>query len=390
MRIGLFSDTFPPQINGVATATKTLYDAFKKNGHKVFVVTTNPFSNKVEFKDNVLRIPGITLKFLYSYQLAGFVNPKATKIIKKMRLDIIHIQTEMGIGIYGKLLAKKFHIPLVYTYHTMYVDYTYYVTKGVLDPAAKEVVKTWTRSVSSSVTEMTTPSTKTKNALREYGVDRYINVIPNGIDLDMFEEKNIDKEFVKDFLKKHNLEDKYILLSLGRIAKEKAIDVLLQGYATYLKNPSIDNTYMLIFGDGPDKERLEQMAIELGISDHVLFVGKVPYEQVPYFYYMSNLFMSASTTETQGLTFIEAIAAKTLVLCRYDENLEDVIEDNKTGFFFSNNESFNQRLRHILSLDTKLKDEIAQRAYIQNKKYSVDVFYERMYEVYNRAIRKMW
>ena len=237
---------------------------------------------------------------------------------------------------------------------------------------------------------MTTPSTKTKNALREYGVDRYINVIPNGIDLDMFEEKNIDKEFVKEFLKKHNLEDKYILLSLGRIAKEKAIDVLLQGYATYLKNPSIDNTYMLIVGDGPDKERLEQMAIELGISNHVLFVGKVPYEQVPYFYYMSNLFMSASTTETQGLTFIEAIAAKTLVLCRYDENLEDVIEDNKTGFFFSNNESFNQRLRHILSLDTKLKDEIAQRAYIQNKKYSVDVFYERMYEVYNRAIRKMW
>ena len=390
MRIGLFSDTFPPQINGVATATKTLYDAFRKNGHEVFVVTTNPFSNKVEFKDDILRIPGITLKFLYSYQLAGFVNPKATKIIKKMRLDIIHIQTEMGIGIYGRLLSKKFNIPLVYTYHTMYVDYTYYVTKGILDPAAKEVVKKWTRSVSSNVTEMTTPSTKTKNALREYGVDRYINVIPNGINLDMFEEENINKKIVDEFINKHHLEDKYILLSLGRIAKEKAIDVLLQGYATFLENPSIDNSYMLIVGDGPDKERLEQLSIELGISDHVLFVGKVPYEQVAYFYYMSDLFLSASTTETQGLTFIEAIAAKTLVLCRYDENLEDVIEDNKTGFFFSNNESFNQKLRNILSMDDKVREEIVNRAYLQNRKYSVDVFYERMFEVYNRAIRKKW
>ncbi|MDD7736074.1 MAG: glycosyltransferase, partial [Bacillales bacterium] len=113
MKIAFFSDTYPPEINGVATATKTLFDAFKKNGHDVFVVTTNPFSKKVEYKDNVLRIPGITLKWLYSYNMAGFINPKATKIIKKWSLDIIHVQTEAGIGIYGRLLASKLKIPLV-------------------------------------------------------------------------------------------------------------------------------------------------------------------------------------------------------------------------------------------------------------------------------------
>lgn len=390
MRIGLFSDTYPPQINGVATATKTLFDAFKRNNHQVYVITTNPFSNKVEFDGEVLRIPGITLKKLYSYKLAGFIHPKVTKIIKKLRLDIIHIQTEAGIGIYGRLLASKFKIPLVYTYHTMYVDYTYYFTKGILDPAAKGIVKKWTKYISSSVTEMTTPSLKTKNALREYGVDRYINVIPNGINLDMFEEKNIDHKYIKEFKDKFNLNDKYILLSLGRIAKEKSIDVLLESYKSFLENPIVDNTILLIVGDGPDKENLERLSIELGISNNVIFVGKVPHDKVPCFYYMSNLYISASTSETQGLTFIEAIATKTLVLCRYDENLEDVIEEGKTGFFFSDDQSFIKKINYILSLKKEEYDQIIENAYLNNQKYSLDSYYDSMLEVYHRAIRKKW
>lgn len=390
MRIGLFSETYPPEINGVATATRSLYDAFKRNGHEVYVITTNPFGKKIEFRDDILRIPGITLKFLYSYKMAGFINPKATKIIKKLRLDIIHVQTEAGIGIYGRLLANKLNIPLVYTYHTMYVDYTYYVTKGVMDPAAKGIVKKWTKAVSTNVTEMTTPSLKTKTALREYGVDRYISVIPNGIDLEMFEEKNIDQAFIREFKKKYRLEGKYLLLSLGRIAKEKAIDALLYGYAEYLKNPSLKNTVLLIVGDGPDKSNLEKLALELKITDHVIFVGKVPHEQVPYFYAMSNLYLSASTSETQGLTFIEAIAAKTLVFCKYDENLEEVIKEGKTGYFFYDLRSFDQKLRLILSMNEEERKQIIENAYAENQRYSIDAFYENMLEVYHRAIRKMW
>ena len=390
MRIALFTDAYPPLINGVSTATRSLYEALKKNGHQVYVVTTNVFSNQTEFKDDILRIPGITLKKLYSYRLAGFIHPKITKIIKKLRLDIIHVQTELGIGIYGKLLASKLKIPLVYTYHTMYVDYTYYVTKGVLDPAAKEIVRKWTKYVSNIVTEMTTPSVKTKNALREYGVDRYINVIPNGIDLESFEEKNVDKDFVEKFKKEHHLEDKYIMLSLGRIAKEKSIDVLIDGFASYVSRTNDEKAVLIVVGDGPDRENLEKQAIELGVSSRVIFTGNVPHEQVSSFYNMSNLYLSASISETQGLTFIEAIAAKTLVLCRYDENLEDVIEEGKTGFFFNDNDSFVKKLSYILSLSEEEQNQVIETAYQNNKKYSIDTFYERMIEVYHRAIRKKW
>ena len=141
MIIGLFTDTYPPEINGVATSTEMLRKTFEAHGHIVYVVTTNPFSNKMEYKDNVLRIPGILLKKLYNYRLAGIFNPKATKIIKSWNLDVIHCQTEGGVGIYARLLAPSLDVPLITTYHTMYVDYTYYFTKGILDQSVKSIVK---------------------------------------------------------------------------------------------------------------------------------------------------------------------------------------------------------------------------------------------------------
>ena len=165
---------------------------------------------------------------------------------------------------------------------------------------------------------------------------------------------------------------------------------MFESYKSFLENPIVDNTILLIVGDGPDKENLERLSIELGISNNVIFVGKVPHDKVPCFYYMSNLYISASTSETQGLTFIEAIATKTLVLCRYDENLEDVIEEGKTGFFFSDDQSFIKKINYILSLKKEEYDQIIENAYLNNQKYSLDSYYDSMLEVYHRAIRKKW
>lgn len=390
MKVALFSDTFPPEINGVATATNTLFQALKAQGHTVYVVTTNPYSNQTTFHNNILRVPGITLKRIYNYKLAGFINLKARKVIKKMNLDLIHVQTEAGIGIMGRLIASKYHIPLVYTYHTMYYDYTYYVTKGAFDQTAKSLVKKFSKIMCDTSAEFTTPSYKTKDSLRSYGVNKYINVVPNGIDLSRFEEDRIDKNFIADFKQKYNLENKYILLSLGRVAKEKSIDVIINGYSEYLKtNPSLD-TVLLIVGDGPCREELEQQCKNLNIEKNCIFVGKVPYEQVPFFYYMADLYLAASITETQGLTFIESIASKTLVLCRFDENLQEVIEDGKTGFFFKDNKTFVEKLLFIMNMKEEDRKKIIEYAYERNKRYSMETFASRMEEVYNRALKKFW
>ena len=155
------------------------------------------------------------------------------------------------------------------------------------------------------------------------------------------------------------------------------------------KKPSI-KTKLLIVGDGPDRANLEKLVCDLNIVDNVEFIGKVPYQDVPFFYQLADLYLSASTSETQGLTFIESIASKTLVLCRFDENLIDIIKENITGFYFSSEENFALKVEQILQISKEETEKIKNVAYKINKKYSLESFFENMMEVYKRARRKKW
>lgn len=390
MKIGLFVDAYVPEINGVVTAVKTLFDAINNHGDEAYVITTNPFSNKTIFDNNVIRIPGIRLKKLYDYRVAWIYNRKAVKMIKKIHLDVIHVHTEASIGIFGRILAKKFDIPLIYTYHTMYIDYTYYVTKGFLDPIAKNIVRKFSKLISESTTEFVTTSEKTKNALRSYGIKKYINVIPNGIDIDAYAKCEYTKDDFDRYRKEHNLENSFLILSVGRLAREKSLDVCLNEYAAFLKeNPEI-NTNFIIVGDGPARNELEKQALDLGILGKVIFVGKVEHKMTSFFYNMCDLYISASTSETQGLTFIEAMSSNLLVLCQYDDNLNDVVIDNKTGFYFYSSKECRDKLKYVISLSKEEKERIVSSAFDNISKYSTEKFYYRMKEVYNRAIRERW
>ncbi|MCF0112907.1 MAG: glycosyltransferase, partial [Bacilli bacterium] len=142
MNIALFSDTYVPEINGVAASTSNLARVMMSHGHQCIVVTSNPYSNEVTFEDGVIRIPGFDMKRYYGYNMA-FSNPKAMKIIERFRPDIVHCQSDGGMGIFGPQVAKKLHIACVYTFHTMVEDYTYYVTGGHFDRAARQFVRTF-------------------------------------------------------------------------------------------------------------------------------------------------------------------------------------------------------------------------------------------------------
>ena len=217
MRIAIFSDTYYPQINGVATATYTLANVLKAKGNDVLVVTVGlEGQKKLTFEDGVVRIPGIVAKKLYSYTIISIFSSKAYKIVKNFAPEVVHIQTEMGAGIFGRIVASSLKVPLIYTYHTMYEDYTYYVTKGIkpIDGIAKSMVASLSTLIGDSTTEFTTTSYKTKKALRRYGVKKYINVIPNGLNLDMFDVKNLDKTKLEELKKKLGIEGKFTIRSL--------------------------------------------------------------------------------------------------------------------------------------------------------------------------------
>ncbi len=390
MNIGIFSDTFPPEINGVATSSYNLVNALMNNGHNVFVICTNPFDKELKYTNRILRIPGIELKKLYSYRIANIYNSKAMKIINDMKLDLIHVQTEASIGLLGRIAAKKRKIPLVYTYHTMYEDYTYYVTKGngLFDHFAKKMVRSLSRHLAENTTEFISPSLKTKDIMRDYGVDSYINVVPTGIDFTKYKKENIDQDRLKELKKQYDLDGYYVVLSLGRIAKEKSIDICIKGFK-HLIDSKI-KTKMLIVGGGPELDELQNLVHELNLTDYVIFAGPVSANDVPLYYHLADAFVSASITETQGLTFMEAMAARKMILARYDENLVDVIIDNETGFYFTDETDFKTKILKMKKLSLKEKEKVLSNASNICNRYSIDNFYHNIMEVYKRAQRKYW
>lgn len=382
MNIVLFADTYPPEINGVAVSVYNHANVLRSHGHHVYVVTTNPFSKKVTLEDNVLRIPGQKIKQLYGYVVAPFYSKKAWTIIQTWAIDVIHVHTEYGIGIFGRNIAKKLKKPLVYTYHTMYEDYTYYL--GIFKGLADLFVKRLSKRLAMRCDAFISPSEKTKDALIRYGMKRPIDVIPTGIDFSKFNESNLDRQTLSSIAQTLNITNQKVVLSLGRVAKEKSIDLIIRSFA-HLPIELRSSTLLLIVGGGPALDGLKNLAKQLKVETFIRFVGPVPSTFVQYYYHLADVFVNASLTETQGLTYMEAMAASTLVLARLDDNIKDLIIPKKTGFLFHDETTFAQELSHILSLSSIDKQKVIDEAMQVVHQYSIDVFYERLIAVYQRV-----
>lgn len=391
MNVIIFTDTYPPEINGVGTSSKTLHDALVAHGDKCMVVTTNPYNRELLEEGDVVRVPGVTLKMMYDYKMAGIYNKAAFRLIKEFKPDVIHVQTEYGIGQFGFISASKLKVPAVSTYHTMMEDYTYYITRGFFDAAARGVIRLMTRANITRSRQFVTPSDKIREYMRSIGVDEYINVIPTGIDFDRFSKDNFSKEQVLALKEKYGITpDERVLLSLGRVAKEKSIDVCLRGFAQYLRKSGDTKTKLAIVGGGPALDELKLICEEEKILDYVVFVGPVPPDEVPLYYQLGDYFVSASITETQGLTFMEAMASDLIIFARYDDTLVGTIKDDENGYFFFDEEDFAAKLPKILCLDAAKKKEISEKIKVSLAPYSTEIFYQRMHGVYENAIRKNW
>ncbi len=391
MKIAIFTDTYPPFINGVSTSAYNLVKTLKEHGHDVIVVTPRSDDGKLELIDGVIRVPGLELKKMYGYRITTFYSRKILKMLKDFGTEIIHNQTDIGVGQFARIASRQLHVPQVYTYHTAYEDYTYYVVHGLMDRIGKKAMRGYAKTVAKNCTEFITPSMKTKEYMRSVGSDIYINVVPTGIDFSLFDEKNIDKEKQKEFKKQHGIEENTkVFLLLGRVAKEKSMDYSIRGFAMFInKHPEVD-AKLIVVGDGPQRNELEQLTHELGINKYVDFIGKVPASEVPFYYHLADIYTSASITETQGLTFMEAMASGTIVLARFDTNLSDTITDGQTGFFFTDENSFVEKAERIFALSDEGRKKIIDQAFETVDKYSISKFYDNIMEVYNRALKKFW
>ena len=387
MRIGLFSDTYPPFINGVSTSVLMLKQGLEKLGHEVYVVTINSESFCYKEEENILKVPGIPCG-IFDYRISGVYPLKALKIIKKWNLDVIHTHTEFSIGTFARLISKQYNIPLVHTYHTMYEEYIYYITKGYFSKASKKLVEYLTLFLCDKlVEELIVPTKKTYDLFKEkYKVKRDVNIIPTGIDVSRFYKENIDKEKVNELRRDLKLSRfNFNILYVGRIAKEKSIDFLINNFKDIVKK--IPRAKLIIVGDGPDMKELIDLVDKNKLNRNCLFTGKVPWNEVPLYYMLSSVFVTASKSETQGLTVIEAMAASKPVVAINDESFSLVIESYKDGILFNDDREYKDAI-YMLYKDRKLRDKISLEARKTANNYSDLSYAKKVLEVYKKVINK--
>lgn len=390
MRIGLFTDTYIPDVNGVANSTEILRKELEAHGHDVYVVATRAGIGFSEWDDRhrVLRLAGVEVKKLYGYAVTTPLHLNAMHEIKKLDLDVIHTQTEFGVGIFGRICARQMGIPIVCTYHTTYEDYTHYInlinSKAVDDLAKKAVVK-FSKLFGDTALEVIVPSKKTKELLEKYNVKTELHVVPTGLELRRFSPDLHDPQRTSQiraaagFSKDHRM-----IIFVGRIAEEKAIDRIIRGMA--LAHEQGCTSTLLIVGGGPDEEKLHKMVKDMDLTHIVSFAGKQPQTEVPDYYRAADAFISASTSETQGMTFAEAMASGLPLFARHDEVLDELLIPGKTGWYFENEQEFADCLKQFEQLDDQQLAEISRNCCEQVKPLSSEIFYERAMKVYEAAI----
>lgn len=386
MRIGIFTEVYRPYVSGVVTSVVMLKKSLEELGHDVYVVTINTDKMKYEYeeKEKILKIPGIESGIYDNFKISSIYSIKATKRIKKWNLDIIHTHTEGSMGLYGRLLAKQFDIPVVHTYHTMYEDYIYLITKGYFDKPAKKLLEVLTLFYcDKTVSELIVPTKKTYDLFKnKYGIEREVNIIPTGIDIERFKNSNFDSKEINDLRNELGIKkDDFVLLLVSRISEEqKNIKILIDSQKVI--NKKYKNIKFLIVGDGPDLEFFKKMTKN---NKNIIYTGMVPWNVVAKYYQLGNVFVTASKTETQGLTVIEAMAASLPVVCLDDDSFKIAIIDNYNGLFFKNKKEY---INSIFKIYEK-KDEYAimrKHAVLSSKQFSSKYYGERILEVYDKAI----
>jgi len=381
LRIGIFTDTYFPQVNGVAISTAILKKNLEECGHEVYVFTiSNPLAPQKE--DRVYRIP--SAPFVSGHRVGKFYEGRLAAEIKSLNLDIIHTHTEFSLGVFGRLMAKKLKVPRIHTYHTIYEDYTHYIIKSKkVDSLSKAIARKMSKEVCNTADLVIVPTIKVKHLLKSYGVWKKMVVIPTGIALHRFASNIEDNKLHEHRAALGINSDEKIILNIGRISKEKNIEELFVHLQSYLLEKS-DIKFVLV-GDGPEKRKLESLVKQLNIERYVIFIGEVPWEVVVNYYRIGDVFISASQSETQGLTYIEALASGLPVVAKADPCLEGVVENNVNGYTFDHKEGFLQALDMIL-YNKQHKEKLAAGATRSVGKFSENIYAENVVLTYRDVL----
>ena len=336
-KILITTDLYTTNTNGVVTSVQNLFDELVAKGHDVRILTLSDTLHSHK-EGAVYYIRSVPIGAVYpDVRMPASYRHKLIRELIDWKPDVIHSQCEFFSFQFASRISRITGAPIVHTYHTLYEQYmTSYLipSKRVGDFLVKFLSRRRLRKVDTVVA----PTQKVENTLQGYGMRPPISVVPSGISLEQHHQR-ISPEQRREKRRSLGIADEdQVMLNLGRLGGEKNLGELLELFA--IARQQNDSLKFLIVGDGPARPELEKLAKKLGVEEYVIFTGMVAPSEVQEYYQLGDVFVSASTSETQGLTYIEAAANGLPLLCRQDDCLADVLQPGENGYEYTSEEEF--------------------------------------------------
>lgn len=382
MKILITTESYAPTINGVVTSVVNLEKELQRLGHEVRILTLT--DNKSSYhKGNVTYIRSVGAEKIYpGIRVSLSKDNEYIEELIQWNPSVIHSQCEFSTFRMARHIAKTLSIPIVHTYHTVYEDYTHYFSPN--KKWGKAAVALFSKKVLKHATCVIAPTEKVRSLLVGYGVNQRIEVVPTGIELDRFTSVVSDKEKQKLRRKLGIPISNKVLISVGRLAKEKNLEEII-AFVSRLNN---DNLTLVVVGDGPHRKALESFAGKSEVAHNIKFVGMVSPNEIASYYQLGDVFVSASNSETQGLTYVEALANALPAICRKDPCLENVVTDGINGWQYLTYEQFLEKLNILLNQEDTYKRLSENARSIAIRRYSSVAFAKNVEQIYLESIHQ--
>jgi glycosyltransferase involved in cell wall biosynthesis len=361
MRIGMMADVYKPHVSGVTHYVSLNKKVLERAGHEVFVFTFGA-PDYEDDETNVIRSAGVTLA-TSGYSLGIRYRREARRLLQTM--DVVHVHHPFLSGRLAIAYCRPWGIPIVFTHHTRYDLYAQVYFPILPEQLGYTFLQAYMPSFCRDLDLVIAPSPSLAALLAEMGVTAGVKVIPNGVDLAPFRAAcPIDRATLG------LRPDEIVLVYAGRLGIEKNLPFLLRAVAGI--QGAHPRVRLLLVGDGPEKDNLEDQARHSGFGDRILFTGLVPYADIPGFLAVGDVFVTASRTEVHPLSVIEALASGLPVVGIDSPGVSDTVVDGDNGFIAADDlASYTAKLSRIV-LDDDLRRRLAERARQSAEAYDIE------------------
>ncbi|MEZ0396912.1 MAG: glycosyltransferase [Anaerolineales bacterium] len=376
MRIGMMADVYKPHVSGITNYIALNKRHLEQAGHEVFVFTFGDLDYE-DNETNIIRSPGLPLVDT-GYYLNFTYSRKARLLLQTM--DIVHVHHPFLSGRLALRYCRPLRIPIIFTNHTRYDLYAQAYLPILPDEISTTFLQTYMPAFCNAVDLVISPSKGMAGVLRRLGVNCPIEIVPNGVEIKRFIEQcgaDCRQEFGFS-------PDDLLLVYAGRLGPEKNLPFLLQAFAGVAE--AVENATLLILGSGPEEAELKRLAHQLGLDGRIGFLGMVPYERIPAYLAMCDIFVTASVTEVHPLSVIEAMGAGLPVVGIASVGVGDTVEDNVTGLLTREDQaSFAAKLTR-LCLDADLRKKMGQAGRLAAEQYAIERTTQIMLSHYERLV----